>query len=111
MKPTHASSLRPVPIVAAIFVESVTRLDGASVKPSRVPAESSLFDVLAVLMYLFSIPVDKLDTGRSRMTRLTLILAIAAAALAVAASAGATTLDLVAYSTPKPVMAKIISGW
>src|SRR5690242_1147905 len=45
------------------------------------------------------------------MTRLTLILPIAAAALAVAASAGATTLDLVAYSTPKPVMAKIVSGW
>jgi sulfate transport system substrate-binding protein len=45
------------------------------------------------------------------MPRLPLALAVAVLALAVAATAGATTLNLVAYSTPKPVMAKIVSAW
>ena len=45
------------------------------------------------------------------MRRLTLALSALVLALAVVAGASATTLNLVAYSTPKPVMAKIISGW
>src|SRR5215471_5273258 len=45
------------------------------------------------------------------MPRLKLALAVLVLALVGAASAGATTLNLVAYSTPKPVMAKIISAW
>jgi len=44
--------------------------------------------------------------------RFTLLLAtLATAAAATAATAGGTTLNLVAYSTPKPVMAKIIALW
>jgi sulfate/thiosulfate-binding protein len=49
------------------------------------------------------------------MTRIRMVLIVVGAALAAAAAAGATvadtTLNLVAYSTPKPVMAKIISDW
>jgi sulfate transport system substrate-binding protein len=45
------------------------------------------------------------------MPRLKLALAVLVLALVGAASAGATTVNLVAYSTPKPVMAKIISAW
>jgi sulfate transport system substrate-binding protein len=45
------------------------------------------------------------------MRRPNLVLAVLALGLVAAASAGATTLNLVAYSTPKPVMAKIISAW
>src|SRR5262249_54474761 len=45
----------------------------------------------------------------------TALIALAALALVLAAGAGATTkdstLDLVAYSTPKPPLAKIISNW
>ena len=55
-------------------------------------------------MYLFSMPMNKLR----------LVLAAAAAAalvLAAAAAAGGTNLSLVAYSTPKPVIAKIIQAY
>jgi sulfate transport system substrate-binding protein len=45
------------------------------------------------------------------MPRLPLVLAVVVLALAVAATAGATTLSLVAYSTPKPVLAKIVGAW
>ena len=58
-------------------------------------------------MYLFTMPMNK--------TRKLTVLAAALLALAVAAGATAstkgTTLNLVAYSTPKPVMAKIIQAW
>ena len=51
----------------------------------------------------------------NKRKNLTLILAAAAAALAAAAGATAsskgTSLSLVAYSTPKPVMAKLIQAW
>src|ERR1700752_776632 len=58
-------------------------------------------------MYLFTRPMDK----AKNLT----ILAAAAAALVAAAAAVASTkstnLTFVAYSTPKPVMAKIISAY
>jgi sulfate/thiosulfate-binding protein len=58
-------------------------------------------------MYLFTMPMNK--------PRKLIIVAVAALGLAVAAAASASskgaTLSLVAYSTPKPVMAKIISAW
>src|SRR5579885_1944043 len=58
-------------------------------------------------MYLFTMPMNK----PRKMTAL----AALAAALVVAASATAasrsTTLSLVAYSTPKPALAKIIQAW
>ena len=51
----------------------------------------------------------------NKRKNLTLVLAAAAAALAAAAGATAsskgTSLSLVAYSTPKPVMAKLIQAW
>jgi sulfate transport system substrate-binding protein len=44
--------------------------------------------------------------------KLTIALAVLAAALAAAVTAAAgTTLNLVAYSTPKPVLAKLIANW
>jgi sulfate/thiosulfate transport system substrate-binding protein len=58
-------------------------------------------------MYLFTMPMNK--------TRKLSVLAAALLALAVAAGATAstkgTTLSLVAYSTPKPVLAKIVQAW
>src|SRR4051812_25421698 len=45
------------------------------------------------------------------MPRIRLVLALFAAALATAAAAGAASIDLVAYSTPKTVMGKIIQAW
>jgi sulfate transport system substrate-binding protein len=60
-------------------------------------------------MYLFTMPMNK--------PRKLILLAATATALALAVAAGATasskgsTLDLVAYSTPKPVLAKIISAF
>jgi sulfate transport system substrate-binding protein len=58
-------------------------------------------------MYLFTMPMHK--------TSKTTLLAAAVASLALAAAAGAahrsTTLSLVAYSTPKPALAKIIQAW
>src|SRR6185437_15770173 len=61
---------------------------------------------------LSSKPVDK--EGNSMPRRRTIIAALVAA-LAVAGGATAatkgTTLNLVAYSTPKPVLAKIIQAW
>jgi len=55
-------------------------------------------------MYLFSMPMNKL--------KLTLAAAGAAAlVLAAASAAGGTSLSLVAYSTPKPVLAKIIQAY
>jgi sulfate transport system substrate-binding protein len=62
-------------------------------------------------MYLFTMPVGKLDRRRSLMPRLAPVIAVLVLALAAVAGANATTLNLVAYSTPKPVMAKIISSW
>jgi sulfate transport system substrate-binding protein len=67
-------------------------------------------------MYLFTNSVDNMNKTRSLMHRLRLVLpALAAFALVVAAGAGAaakdTTLNLVAYSTPKPVVTKIISDF
>src|SRR4051812_10031752 len=59
-------------------------------------------------MYLFTMPMNK-------TRKLTLLIAAAALALAVAAGATASSkganLSLVAYSTPKPVLAKIISAF
>ena len=58
-------------------------------------------------MYLFTMPMTK--------HRKKIVLAAVAAALVVAAGAAArttgTTLSLIAYSTPKPVMAKIIQAY
>jgi|SRR5579884_2729036 len=55
-------------------------------------------------MYLFTMPMNK--------ARKTIVLATAAAALAVAAGAAAgTNLSLVAYSTPKTVLGKIIQAF
>jgi sulfate/thiosulfate transport system substrate-binding protein len=58
-------------------------------------------------MYLFTMPMNK--------TRKLTVLAAALLALAVAAGATAstkgTTLNFVAYSTPKPVLAKIVQAW
>jgi sulfate/thiosulfate transport system substrate-binding protein len=45
------------------------------------------------------------------VVRVKLFLAVLIASLTAVAAAGATTINLVAYSTPKPVMAQIISGW
>ena len=45
------------------------------------------------------------------MPRIRIALALCALALAAAASAGAASINLVAYSTPKTVMAKIIQAW
>ena len=60
-------------------------------------------------MYLSTDPMDKGD----QMPRLQLaVTAVAAAAVAVTAAAAAgTTLNLVAYSTPKPVLSKISSDF
>jgi len=58
-------------------------------------------------MYLFTMPMNKAK-------KLVLVAAAAAALLAATAATASTkgtTLSLVAYSTPKPVMAKIISAW
>src|SRR3954453_13374980 len=59
-------------------------------------------------MYLFTMPMNKTK-------KLTFLVAAAAVALAVAAGATASStggsLSLVAYSTPKPVLAKIISAF
>ncbi len=58
-------------------------------------------------MYLFSMPMNKTK-------KLVLIAAAAAALVAATAATGATkgtNLTFVAYSTPKPVMAKIISAY
>jgi sulfate transport system substrate-binding protein len=65
---------------------------------------------------LFTNSVDNLGIPRSLMRRLRLAsTALAVLALAAAAGAGAAskdvTLNLVAYSTPKPVMAKIIGAF
>jgi sulfate/thiosulfate-binding protein len=65
---------------------------------------------------LFTNPMDNLDKTRSLMPRFkTAFAAIALTALAVTAGAGAShksaTLNIVAYSTPKPVIAKIITAW
>jgi sulfate transport system substrate-binding protein len=54
-------------------------------------------------MYLFSMPMNKL--------KLTLAAAAAAALVLAAAAAAGTNLSLVAYSTPKPVVAKIIQAY
>ena len=68
-------------------------------------------------MYLFINSVDNLKNRRSLMPRfrtaLTAVAAVAALVAAVVASASASdvTLNLVAYSTPKPVLAKIISAY
>src|SRR5258708_5025350 len=65
-------------------------------------------------MYLFTTSVDNLKNRRSLMRRFrTALTAVAALVAAVAASASASdvTLNLVAYSTPKPVIAKIISAY
>src|SRR6266567_1872797 len=45
------------------------------------------------------------------MPRIRLVLALCAGTLATAAAAGAASINLVAYSTPKTVMGKIIQAW
>jgi sulfate transport system substrate-binding protein len=45
------------------------------------------------------------------MPRIRLVLALCAATLGTAAAAGAASISLVAYSTPKTVMGKIIQAW
>jgi len=60
--------------------------------------------------------VEKLgkDSDRMRKTFLLVLVALAvalASASAASARRGATTINLVAYSTPKPVLAQIISAW
>jgi sulfate/thiosulfate transport system substrate-binding protein len=45
------------------------------------------------------------------MPSIRLVLALCAAALATAAAAGAASINVVAFSTPKTVMAKIIQAW
>src|SRR6476646_481381 len=45
------------------------------------------------------------------MPRIRIALSLCALALVAAASAGAASINLVAYSTPKTVMAKIIQAW
>ena len=45
------------------------------------------------------------------MPRIRLVIALSALALATAAAAGAASINLVAYSTPKTVMAQIIQAW
>jgi sulfate transport system substrate-binding protein len=45
------------------------------------------------------------------MPRIRLVLAFCTAALATAAAAGAASINVVAYSTPKTVLAKIIQAW
>src|SRR5689334_5091210 len=52
------------------------------------------------------------NVNRRYVPKLGIALALVAASLAAAGSAAAdTTLNLVAYSTPKPVLAKIIGAW
>src|SRR5579863_7941654 len=65
-------------------------------------------------MYLFTNPVDNLKNRRSLMPGIRIALTAVAALCAVVvapASASDVTLNLVAYSTPKPVLAKIISAY
>src|SRR5438034_8726771 len=45
------------------------------------------------------------------MPRIRIALALALGALVTAAAAGAASINVVAYSTPKTVMAKIIQAW
>jgi ABC-type sulfate transport system substrate-binding protein len=45
------------------------------------------------------------------MSRIRLVFACCAAALAAAATATAASINLVAYSTPKTVVGKIIQAW
>lgn len=54
-------------------------------------------------MYFPTMPMNKL--------KLSLAVALAAAAVTAAAAAAGTTLSLVAYSTPKAVMGKIVQAW
>jgi sulfate/thiosulfate transport system substrate-binding protein len=58
-------------------------------------------------MYLFTMPMDK---KKNIALVAAALVALAIASGAVASSKG-TSLSLVAYSTPKPVMAKIIQAW
>jgi sulfate transport system substrate-binding protein len=58
-------------------------------------------------MYLFTMPMDKYK----KITVLAASLVALAIAAGAAASSKGTSLSLVAYSTPKPVMAKIIQAW
>jgi sulfate transport system substrate-binding protein len=55
-------------------------------------------------MYFFTMPMNK-------AAKITLLAAVVAALSLAAAAAAGTSLSLVAYSTPKPVMAKIISAF
>src|SRR6266700_1505025 len=66
-----------------------------------------LFDVSRIFMYLFTMSMNK---GKKLTVVAATGLALAIAAAAAAASKG-TTLSLVAYSTPKTVMGKIIAAW
>jgi sulfate transport system substrate-binding protein len=58
-------------------------------------------------MYLFTMPMDK----RKNIALVAAALVALAIAAGAAASSKGTSLSLVAYSTPKPVMAKIIQAW
>src|SRR5471032_2411599 len=66
-------------------------------------------------MYFPSKPMDKDRNPRRQMTRTRTLVAAGLAALVLtavaAASSKSTNLSLIAYSTPKPVMAKIIQAW
>jgi sulfate transport system substrate-binding protein len=67
-------------------------------------------------MYFFTNPVDNVDKTRRLMARFKITLAaLALVALTAVAGAGArstsTTVNLIAYSTPKPVMGKIIEAF
>src|SRR5471032_940336 len=66
-------------------------------------------------MYFPSKPMDKDRNPRRQMTRTRTLAAAGIAALVLtavaAASSKGTNLSLIAYSTPKPVMAKIIQAW
>ena len=70
----------------------------------RLPCVSAYLTDEFSLCYLFTMPMNK--------ARKLILLAAAVAALAAAATAAAgTTLSLVAYSTPKVVLGKIIQAW
>ncbi|MEA2478699.1 MAG: sulfate/thiosulfate transport system substrate-binding protein, partial [Thermoleophilaceae bacterium] len=55
-------------------------------------------------MYLFTMPMNKAQ-------KISLLAAVLAALAVASAAAAATNLSLIAYSTPKAVMGKIISAW
>src|SRR5579862_3949226 len=109
-RPASLTSVAVWPIAAPPRVEVMAppAREPTAAAGSAQARRQSLFDELVFLMYLSTDPVDKGDS----MPRLKLALAVAVAALVVVAGATAgTTLNLVAYSTPKPVLAKIISDF